>query len=88
MITLGEKGSLLVTPESTTHVPTVPGIQAVDVTGAGDSFNAALAVGLAEGKEIGEAVQRASYAGAYAVQHLGVISGLPTREELEKMERL
>ena len=88
VITLGEKGSLLVTPESTTHVPTVPGIQAVDVTGAGDSFNAALAVSLAEGKEIREAVQRASYAGAYAVQHLGVISGLPTREELEKMERL
>jgi ribokinase len=86
VVTLGEKGSLIVRPEGATEVPAVARIRAVDVTGAGDSFNAALAVSLAEGKGLSDAVRRASYAGAYAVQHLGVIDGLPTREELVAFE--
>lgn len=58
-------------------------IQAVDVTGAGDSFNAALAVGLGEGLPLHTAVQRACYAGAYTALHLGVIPGLPTQAQWE-----
>ena len=87
VVTLGEKGSLVVTPEEATTVPAVPNIKAVDVTGAGDSFNAALAVSLAEGKPLSDAVQLANYAGAFAVQHLGVIDGLPTRDELASFQK-
>ena len=65
------------------HVPAIP-IQAVDVTGAGDSFNAALAVSLGEGLALEEAVHVAVRAGAYAALRLGVIDGLPTRAQLEK----
>jgi ribokinase len=54
----------------------------LDVTGAGDSFNAALAVGLGEGLHLRDAVYKATYAGAYTTTHLGVIDGLPTRDEL------
>jgi ribokinase len=54
----------------------------LDVTGAGDSFNAALAVGLGEGLDLRDAVYKAACAGAYTTTHLGVIDGLPTRDEL------
>jgi ribokinase len=71
-----------VTPDGSEAIPPA-NIQAVDVTGAGDSFNAALAVSLGEGLELREAVQQANYAGAYTATRLGVIDGLPTRAELE-----
>ena len=48
----GASGALLVTAEGIAHVPSVAGLAVVDVTGAGDSFNAALAVGLAEGLDL------------------------------------
>jgi ribokinase len=81
VVTLGKRGALIVTPDEVVEVSSVP-IQAVDVTGAGDSFNAALAVGLGGGLGIREAVQQACYSGAYTATHLGVIDGLPTRDKL------
>jgi ribokinase len=80
VVTLGKRGALIVTPDEVVEVPSVR-IQAVDVTGAGDSFNAALAVGLGEGLTLRGAVQEACYSGAYTTTHLGVIDGLPTRAE-------
>ena len=82
VVTLGGKGAMIATSDGVENIAAVPGIAAVDVTGAGDSFNAALAVGLGEGLELGAAVVRACCAGAYAVQYMGVIDGLPTRDEL------
>lgn len=82
VVTRGKQGALIVTSAELSEVP-APTIQAVDVTGAGDSFNAALAVGLGEGLNLQEAAQRACYAGAYTAMHLGVIPGLPTRGQLE-----
>lgn len=81
VITQGKHGALIVTPEGSLHVP-APIIQAVDPTGAGDSFNASLAVALAEGQGLQTAVEHAVYAGAYTATRLGVIAGLPTRAEL------
>ncbi|MDE0200735.1 MAG: ribokinase [Caldilineaceae bacterium] len=81
IVTRGEEGSLMVTARGIETVPPTP-VQALDVTGAGDSFNAALAVGLAEGKDLRAAVMQANRAGAFTTTHLGVIDGLPTRAEL------
>ncbi|MXZ21321.1 MAG: ribokinase, partial [Caldilineaceae bacterium SB0665_bin_25] len=86
IVTRGEEGALIVTPRGTQAVPATP-VQALDVTGAGDSFNAALAVGLAEGLDLRAAVKQANRAGAYTTTHLGVIDGLPTRAELEAFQK-
>lgn len=83
VVTLGDEGALIVGAKEATHVPAIP-IQAVDVTGAGDSFNAALAVSLGEGLVLEDAVHVAVRAGAFTALRLGVIDGLPTRSELEK----
>jgi ribokinase len=55
----------------------------VDTTGAGDAFTAAFAVGLAEGLADLDAVRWGCAAGAYMVEHPGVVPGLPTRAQLE-----
>lgn len=82
VVTLGAEGALIADGAEKTHVPAVS-IRAVDVTGAGDSFNAALAVSLGEGRALEEAVRFAVRAGAYTALQLGVIDGLPTRAGLE-----
>ena len=82
IVTRGEEGALIVTAQGTASVPATPA-QALDVTGAGDSFNAALAIGIGEGMGLKSAVEQATRAGAYTTTHLGVIDGLPTRAELE-----
>ena len=83
VVTLGDEGALIVGGDEASHVPAIP-IQAVDVTGAGDSFNAALAVSLGEGLALEEAVEFAVRAGAFTALRPGVIDGLPTRAELQK----
>ena len=82
VVTRGEEGAVIVSAGGTEEVAAVA-VQALDVTGAGDSFNAALAVGLGGGMDLRSAVEQATRAGAYTATHLGVIDGLPTRAELE-----
>ncbi|MCY4465495.1 MAG: ribokinase [Chloroflexi bacterium] len=83
VITQGARGALILDDGGALQVP-APKIDAVDATGAGDSFNAALAVSLGEGKSLRAAVRRAVRAGAYTALHVGVIGGLPTSEQLSE----
>jgi len=83
MITRGGEGVTIVARGAeAVHVPAFP-VQPVDTTGAGDSFNSALAVALAEGKDLAAAACFAAAAGAFTVTRPGVIPALPTRAELE-----
>ena len=82
VVTRGARGSLIVTSDGVEEVP-APSIEALDVTGAGDSFNAALALGLGQGVPLRKAVERANFAGAYCATRLGVIDGLPTAAALD-----
>lgn len=86
VVTLGKDGALIVDEHSAEAIPAIA-VTAVDSTGAGDAFNAAIAVALAEGKSLSEAVQLARYAGAYAVTRLGVIDGLATRAALAEFRK-
>ena len=81
VMTLGERGALIVTPSSSTHVPAVP-MSAVDTTGAGDAFNAGLATALASGASLEAAVQFAVVTGGLAVTREGVIPSLPSCDEV------
>ena len=58
-------------------------VEVVDSTGAGDTFNAALAVFLAEGLPI--AVRKACAAAALSVTRLGAQGGMPRRSEVEAL---
>ena len=81
VMTLGEKGALIVTPSFSTHIPAIP-MAAVDTTGAGDAFNAGLATALASGASLEAAVQFAVVTGGLAVTKEGVIPSLPSCDEV------
>jgi ribokinase len=59
-----------------------PVTEAVDTTGAGDTFTAALTVALVEGQAPVEALQFACAAGAVAVTKMGAQPSLPMRSEV------
>jgi ribokinase len=61
-----------------------PSVKAIDTTGAGDAFNGALAIALAEGRPLREAVTFANLAGALTTTKKEVIPALPVRRELEE----
>jgi ribokinase len=85
VVTLGCRGSMIVTPHHSEIIPPLS-VKPLDATGAGDSFNATLAVRLAQGMELRDAAREANCAGAYTCMHLGVIGGLPTLDELQSLK--
>ena len=82
VITLGSKGAYLYTNDQGQLIP-VTRVTAVDSTAAGDCFNGALAVALAEGTSLPEAVTFACKAASISVTRMGAQASMPRRNELE-----
>lgn len=82
IITLGSRGAFVATGDQTRLVPSFP-VKAVDTTAAGDVFTGALAVALAEGKPILDAVRFACAAAAISVTRSGAQPSVPKRREIE-----
>jgi ribokinase len=83
IVTLGSRGCDVLADGQVQHVPSFP-VEAVDTTGAGDCFNAALAVALARGLRMVEAVQYANAAAALAVTRFGAQTSMPMDEEVQQ----
>jgi ribokinase len=82
VITLGSKGAYLQTDQERQLIA-VPRVMAVDSTAAGDCFNGALTVALAEGQRLPEAVAFACKAASISVTRMGAQTSMPTRKEVE-----
>ena len=82
IITMGAQGVLLFHENKFTQIASVK-VEAVDTTAAGDVFNGALAVALAEGKEMEAAVSFACKAAAISVTRLGAQASAPYRNEVD-----
>lgn len=84
IITMGAKGSFLLSDQEETLIPSIK-VNAVDTTAAGDTFNGALTVALAEGMEIKLAIQFANQAAAISVTRMGAQNSQPYRSELKSI---
>ncbi|HEV7224186.1 MAG TPA: ribokinase [Pirellulales bacterium] len=82
VITLGAQGCMTV--EEETILAPGRAVSSIDATGAGDAFNGALAVALAEGRSLADAARWANAAAAIAVTRLGAQPSLPTRQEIDQ----
>lgn len=82
IVTIGDKGARYFNGEN--HV-TVKGFKrdVKDTTGAGDTFNGALAVGLQKGFALDKAIELANLAASYSVTGMGAQGGMPTWQDIE-----
>lgn len=89
VVTLGSEGSVIRGREATgapiaLSVPAFA-VQAVDTTGAGDTFCGAFAVALMDGRQLAEAMRFASAAAALTCTRVGAQSAVPTRAEVDAL---
>lgn len=80
VITLGKVGAV----SANTHAAAYD-VPVVDTTGAGDAFCAALAIRLAEGAELADAMRFANAAGALACTKHGAYESMPARADVEAL---
>lgn len=84
VVTLGAEGALVASGAEVTRVPSVK-VDAVDTTGAGDAFTAALAWRLGTGESLADAAAYAARVGAAAVTKAGAQASYPTAAEVEAL---
>ena len=84
VVTMGAQGAQIVTRERADLLPSFE-VTALDSTGAGDAFNAALAVALAEGRALAEAVRFANATAALCVTKAGAAGSAPYRAEVDSL---
>jgi ribokinase len=84
ILTMGARGAYLADIRGQQLVPGFK-VKAVDTTGAGDIFNGAFGVALAEGKALRDAVRFANAAAALSVTRLGAQPSAPGRSEIERL---
>jgi ribokinase len=84
VLTLGAAGALVADDQGTDLVAGFK-VKAVDTTAAGDTFNGALAVALAEGQSLRQAVQLANAAAAISVTRVGAQPSAPDRKSIQRL---
>ena len=84
VVKMGAQGACFATRELSGFQSPFP-VEAVDTVAAGDAFNGALAVSLAEGLPLQLAVRRACAAGALAVTTVGAQDSMPTQAAVEAL---
>lgn len=84
VLKLGDQGCFYSDGETEIFSPAFP-VTALDATAAGDTFNAALAVALAEDRGIEQALRFANAAAAISVTRLGAQASVPSRAEVDAL---
>jgi ribokinase len=84
VVTLGGHGALADGPAGRLHSPAFE-VAVVDTTGAGDAFNGALAVALAERRDLADALRFANATAALACTRRGAQPSMPTRHAVDRL---
>ncbi len=84
IVKLGEDGVVYSSGDLADHIPAFQ-VEAEDTVAAGDGFAGALAVALAEGQALEDALRFANAAGALVVTKRGAQDAMPNRAEVEQL---
>lgn len=84
IVTLGSKGAFYSNGEKELFVPSFK-VNAVETTGAGDSFNGAFAVAIGEGMDIESAMRFANASAGISVTRYGTAQSMAMRDEIEEL---
>ncbi len=82
VITMGDRGALLVTRDQVELVPAFDAGRVVETTGAGDAFNGGFATGLSRGMSPVAAVRFGAATAAISVTRPGTAPSMPTADEV------
>jgi len=85
VVTKGARGAAMYQRGVEMAWATPPAVEAVDATGAGDAFVAAITVALLEGMDPAEALRFACAAGAFAATRPGAQPSAPERDQVEQL---
>lgn len=83
IVTLGDKGALVMNKETSTHVKAFA-VDVIDTTAAGDAFVGGFATSALQDKSLEDSVRFGCACGALAVTKFGAQPSLPTKEEAEE----
>ncbi len=86
IITLGSKGAIFYDGQEIQLIPSYKPTVIEDTTGAGDTFNGALAVAIANKFELNEAIKFANLAASISIQKKGAQGGSPTMKQMKEHE--
>jgi ribokinase len=84
VVSLGEQGAMAIDRAALLRFPAYK-VKVVDTTGAGDAFRAGLAVKIAEGASLADAVRFANACGALACTVMGAEPSMPRRDDVERL---
>jgi ribokinase len=85
ILTLGARGALVKNSSLIQHVPAFQAGRVVETTGAGDAFNAGLAVALSEGLDVIEATRFGCAVAGISVTRHGAAPSMPKRQEVMEL---
>jgi ribokinase len=89
IVTLAEKGSIVVTADGQPFHVSSLAVEVVDTTGAGDAYCGTLAACLYDGKSLEESVRWASVAGSLACTKVGTIKAFAYQDDIkERLEEI
>jgi len=84
IITLGSLGAIYNNGSENISLPSFKPEEVIDTTGAGDTFNGALAVGLVSDLGVEESIKFANLASSISIQKYGAQTGMPTLSEIKE----
>jgi ribokinase len=84
VLTLGDKGSMLIQKGSVDVIPSYEIEDAVDPSGAGDAFMGGLAVGLSKGMPLKKAIKFGNLIGGISTRKPGAMPSMPSLDEVEE----
>lgn len=83
IVTMGSKGVKYFDGKEIKNIHAFE-VEIVDTTGAGDTFNGALATALVKGENLEDSIKFANKAASLSITKLGAQSGMPTLEQIMK----